>query len=301
MKKIPIILLLIIFSGCGVEHQFSSAFLAMGNIPVEITVFSRQNVPDELFEEIKDTVRVLDSLFNKYDEQSPLYRFNVLNEPLPSNIHTDSLIYYSLKAMDITKGHFDIGVETVLTYYRRSEKRGRIDDDSIAYFASILESCSLIREGNYYIKKNEQYMIDMGGIAKGYFGEIIKRILKQNGIEKAIINLAGDIVLFNDADSKEYCVGVRDASGEGLFTTVNIANDAVMTSGDYFRYYSIDDEQYCHIINPITGRPNEQYHSVTVMYENGAMTDAFATGFMLMDSIEIGHICDSLDISIIYQ
>lgn len=301
MKQYFTILLLFILTGCGATEQYSSAFLAMGNIPVEITVYGRQEPPEELFREIKDTVRALDSTFSKYSNTSPLYMFNNSSIPLPSNIHTDSLIIYSERAKEITGGLFDIGIETLLSYYRRAEQRGSIDSDSIDYFTDILQNSELEKSEYGYVKDNDEYMIDFGGIAKGYFGEVIKRILARHGIKKAIINLAGDIVIFNVQDEVPFNVGVRDAEDGGIFTSISIVDDAVMTSGDYFRYYEIGNERYCHIVNPLTGRPHDRYRSVTVICQNGALCDALATAFMMADSIRINTLADSMGISVIFQ
>ncbi|MCK4524445.1 FAD:protein FMN transferase [candidate division WOR-3 bacterium] len=252
MRKYFIIVLIIILCGCGIERKFDSAFLAMGNIPIQIAIYSiDDNNIEKTVNEIKDSVNILDSLLNKYSEKSPIYDFNNNNIPIAANIHIDSLINYSLKYKKLTNGLFDIRIETVLTYYRRSEGRNSIDNDSIKYFTELIANNDIYFDSLGFLRKdNKDIMIDFGGIAKGYIGELIKRIIRENGFKKAIIDLGGDIVLLNDDEKKPFRIGIRKPNGEGIVRTIEIMSGGVMTSGDYFRFYEINGIKYCHIINP---------------------------------------------------
>ena len=298
-----LMIVILVICGCGAEHKFSSVFLAMGNIPVEIIIYTDSDIDHEaIFAEIKDTVKMLDSIFNKYAASSPIYAFNHISHTMKRNIHIDSLIHYSDIAFNLTEGMFDIKIETVLSYYRRAEQINYFDSDSAAYYSKIEADNDLyVDSEGYYRTDSDKLMIDFGGIAKGYFGDIIKRILISNNIEKAIINIAGDIVVFNHKDEEMFRVGIRNAGDEGIFKTIEIANGAIMTSGDYFRYYTINDTQYCHIINPKTGLPHDEYKSVTVIYSNASLTDAFATAFMMMDIASIEKLADSMNMRVEFQ
>ena len=303
MRKYFIIVLIIILCGCGIERKFDSAFLAMGNIPIQIAIYSiNDNNIEKTVNEIKDSVSILDSLLNKYSEKSPIYDFNNNNIPIAANIHIDSLINYSLKYKKSTDGLFDIRIETVLTYYRRSESRNSIDNDSIKYFTELIANNDIYFDSLGFLRKdNKNIMIDFGGIAKGYIGELIKRIIRENGFKKAIIDLGGDIVLLNDDEKKTFRIGIRKPNGEGIVRTIEIMSGGVMTSGDYFRFYEINGIKYCHIINPKTGLPNIFRHSVTVISDNGSLSDAFATALMLMDTIEAAKFAKKVGIEVYFQ
>ncbi len=303
MRKYFIIVFIIILCGCGIERKFNSAFLAMGNIPIQITIYSIDNNNiEKTINEIKDTVRILDSLLNKYNKKSPIYGFNNNNNPIEVNIHIDSLINYSLKYKKLTNGLFDIRIETILTYYRRSENRNNIDNDSIKYFTELIANNDIYFDSLGFLRKdNKNIMIDFGGIAKGYIGELIKRIIRENGFNKAIIDIGGDIVLLNDDEKKPFRIGIRKTNGEGIVRTIEIMSGGVMTSGDYFRFYEINGIKYCHIINPKTGLPNIFRHSVTVISDNGSLSDAFATALMLMDTIEAAKFAKKEGIDVYFQ
>ncbi len=305
MKKIIIIfIILLIISSCGGEKVHTSVFLAMGNIPVEIKVYDNNQLNyDSIFEEIKDTVKMLDSLFNKFSDKSPIYKFNKFNHTIKYNPYIHYAIIKSESIRTITNGLFDIRIETILQYYERCEREQRnIIDDSLRFFAQLLEDGNIKFDKENNVYKTHNYIeIDFGGDAKGYFGEIIKRILLRHNIKKAIINLGGDLVVFNKKDNKPFRVGIRNAKGDSIYKTVQISNGSIVTSGDYFRYYKINGKKYCHIVNPKTGKPADSVHSVTVITENGIIADALATALMLMNKKYIEKFAKEHNITVYIQ
>lgn len=273
-------------ASCSRELVNRKLFLAMGNIPVEVKVYYRQTVDfQRIFSEVEDTLRCLDSLFSKYDTLSPVYRFNTYGEQIHLNDYQKELIGLSREMNEKTEGLFDIRIETVLEYYRRCEReQSDLDTDSLKALSAILRKDTLIIRNDTLYKNDQRLMIDFGGIAKGYFGDVIERILERRGVKKAVINLGGDIVLFNELDESEFKVGIRSAESEDIFKTVKMKRGAIVTSGDYFRFYSIKGKRYCHIINPLTGLPSEEVKSATVVADKGYTADAAATAVMLMDA-----------------
>lgn len=291
IKSILLFLILITIASCSRELVNRKLFLAMGNIPVEIKVYFTQTVDFErVFAEVEDTVMYLDSVFSKYDSLSPVYRFNNKSEHIRLDSYQKELIEHSIEMSKLTDGLFDIRIETLLEYYRRCEKNQTdLSDDSVRVLSELLKRDSLFIRNDTLFKNDPRLMIDFGGIAKGYFGDVIKRILKREGVRKAVINLGGDIVLFNELDGKEFKVGIRSAESESIYKTVNLANGSIVTSGDYFRFYSINGKKYCHIVNPKTGAASDNAKSVTVVADEGYIADAAATAAMLMDENEISQ------------
>jgi thiamine biosynthesis lipoprotein len=108
--------------------------------------------------------------------------------------------------------------------------------------------------------------VDLGGIAKGYaLGEAVK-VLKQAGITSAIVDLGGDVYALGRKGIRQWKVGIRDPRGEGVVDVVAAENIAVVTSGDYERFFlGPDSVRYCHIIDPKTGSPARGAASATVL------------------------------------
>jgi thiamine biosynthesis lipoprotein len=60
-------------------------------------------------------------------------------------------------------------------------------------------------------------------------------------------------------------------------------NQSVATSGDYRNYRVFNDEKFIHILNPKTGLPSKSdLISVSVIHENTATADGFATALLAM-------------------
>ena len=127
--------------------------------------------------------------------------------------------------------------------------------------------------------------VDLGGIAKGYASDKVAELLREKGVEKAILTLGGnvygigtkpdgekwEVALANPLDANDYC---------GL---ISIEDQAVVTSGGYQRYFEENGKKYHHIIDPATGYPAESgLLSVTIISESGMEADVLSTALFVM-------------------
>ncbi len=64
--------------------------------------------------------------------------------------------------------------------------------------------------------------------------------------------------------------------------TVEIRDKAVVTSGDYERYFEQEGKSYHHIFDPATGMPARRCQSVTIIAESVALGDALATAVFVL-------------------
>ncbi|MDD3803875.1 MAG: FAD:protein FMN transferase [bacterium] len=306
IKRLLILVLIsfILLSSCSLENRRKKTFFAMGNIPVEVTLYSRENLDFErTFDEIKRKVTSLDSVFSKYNTSSDVCLFNYSDRGLTASPELLELFGLSDSMKKKTGGLFDVEIETLLSYYKRCEEGKRdVSDDSIIYYKKIISEDSAYVKGDSLVKSDKRIKIDFGGIAKGWFGDVIISIMKKNGFKKGIANLGGDIVAFNDADGEYFKIGIRSAFSDSVVMVDSIKTGSMVTSGDYFRSYDIKGKKYCHIVNPKTSSQNNEAHSVTVKANEGFMADAYATSLMLMDANSIRKFDDeNEDVSIYIQ
>lgn len=127
--------------------------------------------------------------------------------------------------------------------------------------------------------------IDLGGIAKGYTGDMVLSLLRKAGVKSAIVNLGGNVqTLGSKPDGSAWRIGIRSPYGSSLLGTVEVRNMCVITSGAYERSFTAPDGTvYGHIISPFTGRPVQNACvSSTVVAEEGAMADALSTALFVM-------------------
>ena len=132
--------------------------------------------------------------------------------------------------------------------------------------------------------KEKGMRIGFGGIGKGYAAEKAKVVLQQMGIESGIVNAAGDLTAWGfQPNGKPWTIGIADPdTRHHPFSSLNITNMAVATSGNYEKYVVIDGKKYSHTIDPKTGLPVSGIKSVTIIAPNAELADALATPVMVM-------------------
>ncbi len=81
---------------------------------------------------------------------------------------------------------------------------------------------------------------------------------------------------------KDWKVGIRNPRGEGVIGVVEVSDLAVVTSGDYERFFEKDGVKYHHILNPKTGYPARGLTSVTVISPDPVFADAWSTALFVM-------------------
>lgn len=137
-------------------------------------------------------------------------------------------------------------------------------------------------EGGTVQCTNPAVKLDLGGIAKGYGVDRIIDMLREMGIENAIINGGGGLRAIGRHGERPWRIGIRDPRGPGSIAAVEVSGDeSVFTSGDYERYYEHEGRRYHHIIDPRSGYPAAGTRSVTVIADNGTLADAAATALVV--------------------
>ena len=113
--------------------------------------------------------------------------------------------------------------------------------------------------------------------------------LKALDVERAILNLGGNVQTVGaKPDGSPWRVAVQDPRDESTNLGVLIVKDtAVVTSGDYQRYFIEDGVRYCHILDPRTGKTvNNGVCSVTILCQDGLMADCLSTAMMVLGKEE---------------
>lgn len=125
-------------------------------------------------------------------------------------------------------------------------------------------------DGTRITSTNKAVMLDLGGYAKGYALDQAARILRAQGVKAALINVGGNMLAIGQPGDRLWKVGIQNPRGEGAIAAVELRdNEAIGTSGDYFRYYMQGGKRRPHIIDPRTGETTDLVASVTVMTSGG--------------------------------
>lgn len=121
-------------------------------------------------------------------------------------------------------------------------------------------------EGNTVRSERPEVQIDLGGYAKGYALDRAAEILRQHGFHNALINIGGNLLALGSKGDTPWRIGIQHPrEGAPMATMPLYDGEAVGTSGDYQRYFELDDRRYSHLIDPRSGAPAQGTQSLTVL------------------------------------
>jgi thiamine biosynthesis lipoprotein len=109
--------------------------------------------------------------------------------------------------------------------------------------------------------------IDFGGFGKEYAADRAAALLIEAGVRHGYVNLGGDMRFIGPRlDGRPWSIGIQDPRDpDAVVASIPISQGALATSGDYERYFELDGQRYCHILDPRTGMPVRHWRSVSVM------------------------------------
>lgn len=136
--------------------------------------------------------------------------------------------------------------------------------------------------------RNVAVQLDLGGYAKGYALDRAAVLLKQQGIRNALINIGGNVLAIGTHGARSWRVGIQHPRQPGPIATLELHDgEAIGTSGDYQRYFIVDNQRYCHLIDPRNGRPVQGVQAVTVLTHGvhaGVLSDAVSKPLFISGS-----------------
>lgn len=127
--------------------------------------------------------------------------------------------------------------------------------------------------------------IGLGAIAKGYAVDRASTILRAQGFPDHVVEAGGDTFASGTKNGAKWKVGVQDPDSARALGFLEVSGQAVVTSGDYQRYFEHEGVRYAHILDPATGWPLPQAKSpksVTAVAANATDADAYCTAIAVM-------------------
>ncbi len=258
----------------------SKTGFAMGS-EIKIQIWGKTD--DIIFDNIFKAINNADTnLLSRNKETSEIYNLNITGK---SNV-SDELIKIINQSLDISKntnGAFDITLGKVTSLWNFDGENKNVPEK--ADIEKLLEYSGTEKiktDGNTVIL-GENQALDLGAFGKGYGCDVATEIFKENGVEKAIISVGGTVGTFG---SGEFTVGIKtpDANTVEPFLKITISGEKyISTSGNYEKFFTLNGKTYHHILNPQNGFPAESgIKSVTVIAENGALSDALSTACFVL-------------------
>ncbi len=262
----------------------------MGN-RFEITVEAKTATETDFFlKKAVEEISRIEALLSTYQETSEtnLINKNAGLKPVKVSDEVFSLIKRSKKISEITDGTFDITYGSIdQRFWNFDTEMTELPDEVLARKSIALidyRNIILNTEEKTVFLKNKGMRIGFGGIGKGYAAEKTKNLLKNLGVKAGIINASGDLSCWGIAENgKPWTIGIAHPDFSDLpFSTLEVTDLSVATSGNYEKFVMIDGKRYSHTINPKTGFPVHGIKSVTVISPNAEISDALATPITIL-------------------
>lgn len=271
-----------LISGCKAKKS-SDSFFAM-NTYMTFTVYGGES--EEIIAEAEERAAALEKIWSVTDKNSEIYKINNSSgAPVAVSDETIELIEFSLEMSAETGGAFDPTIYPVLTSWGFTAGENKVPSEEELSEALKKTGCANIDISGNHVTADNGAMLDFGGAAKGFTGDILTEFLRSRGVSSALLDIGGNIqAIGTKLDGSLWKIGLRNPFSEGILGTLEISDTAVVTSGNYERFFVDSDGRiYGHIIDPKTGYPVDNgLMSVTVIGGEGKVCDVLSTALFVM-------------------
>jgi len=271
-------------------RKFSYSEMKMGSAFNLIIVSADSNKANHLARKSYELVDSLNHIFSNYDSSSELSKINASAGLLPYKMSTAmlDLVQKSQYAYIQSKGAYDISIGPLSSLWRNARKAKLFPEASTVLATKKLVGLNQVkinkRLGTIFLP-NANMQLDFGGIAKGYIAQWVINFLKANGIQQALVDAGGDIVMSGPPLNQQgWLIGVNlpETTDQLLNKKLQLSNCSVATSGDVYQFIEYKGVKYSHIINPLTGYGVTNLRNVTIVAKTGATADWLATACSIL-------------------
>jgi thiamine biosynthesis lipoprotein len=241
-------------------------------------------------EEAFAAIRRADELLSDYRDDSELSRLNRDGAKglVPLSADLFAVLRKSVEYSRFTDGAFDVTVGPAVDAWRRAAKEGRMPNDGerTDWLSHVGHSLLRFDDSQQTVRFDRPGMrVDLGGIGKGWAVDRAVEILRQRGIESALISSGSSSIYALGAPPGEtaWKVAIRHPQREDDHLAVVLLRDeSLSTSANYEQSHEVAGKAYSHILDPRTGWPVEAMWSSTVIAREATESDALSTAAFVL-------------------
>ena len=284
------------------QHRFEYSEVAMG-VRARIVLYAKDEASAKAAARAAyERIARLEDIMSDYRPTSELSRLSA-KAGGPAVEVSRELAFILGKCQELSRrsdGAFDCTVGPIVKLWRKARKSGQLPPkDELAAARKLVgwrklhigsdneTALALSRPAKQAVSKGVRLdtpgmQLDLGGIAKGYACDEAIRVLRENGVSSALVEMGGDIVVSNAPPGKKgWQIDVANAA-DPKHRTITLSNSAVSSSGDTEQYVEIDGKRYSHIVDPHTGLGLTDRIAVTVIAPNGVTSDGLSTAISVL-------------------
>lgn len=276
---------LLFVSGCGITpsaQPISRTDFAFDTV-ITITVYNKEDA--DALDDCFSLAKHYETLFSRTLPESDVSRINdAAGSPVTVDPETIDLLKAALSYAELSDGVFDPTIGAVSSLWDFNSGNGSVPSASnieAAVKTVDYHSVTIDKENQTVQLQNKDAKIDLGGIAKGYIADRMKDTLLSLGVQNAVINLGGNVLVIGDKpDGSAYHIGIQKPfAEEGTpLAELPLSDMSLVSSGIYERYFEKDGELYHHILDTKTGYPvRNNLLGVTIRSQKSVDGDALST------------------------
>ncbi len=314
--------LVLLCSGCSSSladahtsaQRFSRTDLSAFDTVITLVAFapdraSFDRAADRAFEKIQLLDHIFDG-YNAYDDLHNLFYVNLHAAHEPVTVPDDlfQLISWCKEQWAAGRRETNIAMGAVLSLWHEYRTAGmqHPEEAQLPPMDALTAASQHINFDDVVLDVEKQTVfysdpsltLDIGAVAKGYAADVVGRILYDD-MPSFLLSLGGNVYAGNaPLDGRaNWAVGVQnpDVTQNGTLDILDVHDKTVVTSGDYWRYYTVDGQRYHHIIDPETLMPSRKMVSVTILCESSILADFLSTALFVLPYEEGRQVADSLD------
>ncbi|NLN83858.1 MAG: FAD:protein FMN transferase [Firmicutes bacterium] len=310
-----IILLLLAMSllGCNKLEQvtrFTYAFDGAFDTSFQFIAYCQsQEEFDQLATHVQQRMEDLHIQFDKFNPYPGVKNLHYVNahagtEQVKIDQELYDLLEFSISTQEEYSKKTNIALGTVLELWSHYRDFGLkypeeaslplLEDLKEAQEHTKIKDVILDKETSSVYFTDPKLKLDVGAVAKGYATELIAQELKDLECNSFILGSGGNIKIVGEPiepNRKKWSIGLQDPDrylfgSDRTLDKVFVTDTSVVSSGDYQRYYYVEDQLYHHIIDPDTLFPGNYYRAVYVFCEDSGLADFFSTELFLLPFAE---------------
>ena len=276
---------------------------------------------DEQMDALHQDLVAYHQLYDIYNDYDGINNIKTINDnagvaPVKVDQRIIDMLDEAIRLYDTTGGKLNIAMGSVLAIwhdYREAAEADPSDADnalpSQAELEAAAQHCDINdiiidhQAGTVYLADPEM-RLDVGSVGKGYAVEQVCRAAQARGLISASVSVGGNLrSIGSKPKGQPWESGIASPwndqliynSQTSLIAVVDSDDRAVVTSGDYQRYYTVDGVRYHHIIDPDTLWPADYFTAVTILCPDSGLADCLSTGVFCMPLEEGMALIESLD------
>ena len=321
-------LCLSVLAGCAAKPQkeltrYSTIFYDVFDTVTQVIAYCESEEEfNTQMQALHQDLIAYNQLYDIYNDYDGVVNVKTINEnagkaPVQVDDRILSMLELARQMYELTSGKINIAMGSVLGIwhdYREAAEKDASEADNTLPTQEELEAAAQHCDINNVVIDEQaktvyladpEMSLDVGSVGKGYAVEQAAQAAEARGLTSALVSVGGNLrAIGTKPDGSQWTGGVENPwNASEVYTNtnsifgspINMSDLALVTSGDYQRYFVVDGKRYHHIIDPDTLWPAAYYNGVTVLCPDSGMADCLTTALFCMPLEEGQKLVESLD------